>query len=233
MRLITLVILIQFLFVELTFALDMQPIIDEHDKARDKAEQEYKAKLADVDKKTLSKLNSLARSAKDTDRIEVYKEMLRIDSKNEDAVKYFTALGTLDSVMLSLNNGVERPLEKYVPPKTVQEWKDLKGIEISVDPTKDYTVPASMGLKAGMKIRIVPHPTDQWALTDWDNPTWQAHLQVRIGAGLDKKQLIKLTDLPELLYTVGDYDFQFTNDAYASYRPKMTGMLRIKLILVK
>ncbi|MBA3708243.1 MAG: hypothetical protein H0W83_05435 [Planctomycetes bacterium] len=219
---------------------EMQAVLDERDRARDRTEQEYKLKLADADKKALQRLSALAKSAKDIEKIEVYKEMLRIDQRNEEAVKYFSALGTLDATLLSLSKpSSEDSFKEFIKPKTEAEWKALKGLEFKLDANKashssdDNTKACTLviaGLKSGALVRLVMNPADQWTSPSVEDKTqayWQNRLVVRTGEG--ENGFTKVSDLKGGIYDVGEHPIEFkTIDAVEDLR----GQLRIKVILL-
>ena len=52
---------------------------------------------------------------------------------------------------------------KYTLPKTPKEWDSIKGITKKLDLQSTFAKPTKLyRLKKGQKVRIVPHPLDEW-----------------------------------------------------------------------
>lgn len=69
---------------------------------------------------------------------------------------------------------------------TAGQWEKLKAKVVSVDASRGL-VPAGITLSAGQKIRVVPHPTETWKITDnrggTTQTTWQGGMAGRRALG--------------------------------------------------
>lgn len=117
------------------------------------------------------------------------------------------------------------------------QWDRLKGKIITVDAARGIN-PTTITLSEGQKIRVVPHPTDTWKVSDNrgvdQQTTWKGGMQGRRAVG--SLQCVVGTGIeqtPGIISGVGQLTlFALTPPGGPRKRVTMSGTIRVKILPV-
>jgi len=153
--------------------------------------------------------------------------------------KQQTRLTAVAEILFDVENEAPAPAEEFSLPTTVDEWDAIRAKTVKVDIQK-YAKGKSTGVrvKSGDRLRVVPHPFDQWGGNPYGLEYWNGdHCHFAVGIP-GKSQWIDARSLVDqaMIYKApvdGTLHIKTSRKVPSGFVGHLKGSISVKIVKVK